>query len=146
MVQFFCLRDQAIIYLSSKNLGGKGAAHEENLSDILFIWLEMKKTIRGRKHYWKPDSHGLITISSNKLKNPGGREAVNKNKPVRYSLCGLSELHLLAKHQSDTILEKVYDNLLANTFFKIIFWQTIRHLLYDNLWTNHESLFGRKFM
>ena len=54
----------------------------------------------------------------------------------RLDIFYVSELHLLAKHQSDTILEKVYDILLANTFFMII-----RHLLYDNLWTNHESLF-----
>ena len=64
----------------------------------------------------------------------------------RLDILYVGELHLLAKHQSDTILEKVYDYLLANTFFMIIFWQTIRHLLYDNLWTNHESLFGRKSM
>ena len=59
----------------------------------------------------------------------------------RLDIFYVSELHLLAKHQSDTILEKVYDNRLANSFFMILFWQTIRHLLYDNLWTNHESLF-----
>ena len=64
----------------------------------------------------------------------------------RLDILYVGELHLLAKHQSDTISEKVYDYLLANTYFMIIFWQTIRHLLYDNLWTNHESLFGRKFM
>ena len=125
LVQFICLRDQAIIYLSSKNLGGKGAAHEENLSDILFIWLEMKKTIRGRKHYWKPDSHGLITISSNKLRNPGGREAVNENKPVGYSLCGWA-----APIGKAPVRHHLGESL----------WLSFgKHLLYDNLLANNQT-------
>ena len=64
----------------------------------------------------------------------------------RLDILYVGELHLLAKHQSDTILEKVYDNLLANTFFMIIFWQTIRHLLYDNLWTKPRVTILKKFM
>ena len=64
----------------------------------------------------------------------------------RLDILYVGELHLLAKHQSDTILEKVYDNLLANTFFMIIFWQTIRHLLYDNLWTKPQVTILKKFM
>ena len=64
----------------------------------------------------------------------------------RLDILYVGELHLLAKHQSDTILEKVYDYLLANTFFMIIFWQTIRHLLYDNLWTKPRVTILKKFM
>ena len=138
MVQFICLRDQAIIYLSSKNLEGKGAAHEENMSDIYSLsgwkWrrlLEDENTIENQTLMdWL--RYHLINFKISEEEMPPMR--IN-----RLDILYVGELHLLAKHQSDTILEKVYDYLLANTFFMIIFWQTIRHLLYDNLWTNHES-------
>ena len=85
----------------------------------------MKKTIRGRKHYWKPDSHGLITISSNKLKNPGGRKAVNENKPVGYSLCGWA-----APIGKAPVRHHLGESL----------WLSFgKHLLYDNLLANNQT-------
>lgn len=123
----------------------KRRGHEENLSDIYSLsgwkWrrlLEEENTIENQTLMdWL--RYHLINLEIQEEERPSMR--IN-----RLDILYVGELHLLAKHQSDTILEKVYDNLLANTFFMIIFWQTIRHLLYDNLWTKPQVTILKKFM